>query len=57
MYKKYEVVCEGHREFHFAKSLEELLASMVDQLRAEIVGTHAVEFPDGSRAVVFEADR
>ena len=57
MSKKYEVVCEGHREFHFAKSLEELLASMVDQLRAEIVGTHAVEFPDGSRAVVFEADR
>lgn len=54
---RFEVVSEGMREVHFAESVEALLASMVDQLRAEVVGSHAVEFPDGSRAVVLEADR
>ena len=54
---RFEVVCGCVRETRFAESLEALMASMVAQLHCEVVGTHAVEFPDGSRAVVLEADR
>ena len=56
MTRRFEVVSGMTREMRLAESLEDLMAMLVSQLRAEKVGTHAVEFPDGSRAVVFEAE-
>ena len=55
--KRFEVVTGCFREMRLADSVEEVMKSLVVQLRAERVGSHAVEFPDGSKAVVFEAEQ
>lgn len=54
--KRFEVVTGCFREMRLADSVEEVMKSLVTQLRAERVGSRAVEFPDGTRAVVFEAE-
>ena len=54
--KRFEVVTGCFREVRLGESVEEVLSMLVDQLRAERVGSRAVEFPDGTKAVVFEAE-
>ena len=54
--KKFEIVTGCFREVRLGESVEEVMRTLVTQLRAERVGSRAVEFPDGTRAVVFEAE-